>query len=111
MSPPDGVTGDTRYFKTDEIENKIVSFLDNTQTIWLSPVRNKENEFHRQDPYVIIVDLLTYLLILKYFSFLSLSQFSICGAEYSIKDFFSYAQCEKAKNLLSLIETIFRQIN
>ena len=50
MSPPDGVTGDTRYFKTDEIENKIVSFLDNTQTIWLSPVRNKENEFHRQDP-------------------------------------------------------------
>ena len=52
MSPPDGVTGDTRYFKTDEIENKIVSFLDNTQTIWLSPVRNKENEFHRQDPIV-----------------------------------------------------------
>ena len=50
MSPPDGVTGDTRYFKTDEIENKIVSFLDNTQTICVSPVRNKENEFHRQDP-------------------------------------------------------------
>ena len=24
MSPPDGVTGDTRYFKRDEIENKVV---------------------------------------------------------------------------------------
>ena len=49
MSPPDGVTGDTRYFKTDAIE-KSCSFLDNTQTICVSPVRNKENEFHRQDP-------------------------------------------------------------
>ena len=26
MSPPDGVTGDTRYFKTDEIKNKVFFF-------------------------------------------------------------------------------------
>ena len=26
MSPPDGVTGDTRYFKRDEIENKVNLF-------------------------------------------------------------------------------------
>ena len=50
MLLPDGVTGDTRYFKRDDIKNKSCSFLAKTQTICVSPVRNKENEFHRQDP-------------------------------------------------------------
>ena len=55
MSPTDGVTDDTPYFKRDEMKTKSYSFLDKAQTICVSPVRNKENEFHRQDPIVIMI--------------------------------------------------------
>ena len=67
MSPPDCVTGDTHYFKTDEIKyNPIIFWIRHRPYVCVSLVRNKENEFHRHHP-ILLVKLMGVQLVRQIF--------------------------------------------